>query len=313
MRRSDGRTILQGSTIFVAFAALSIGCGNSMTAPSSAKEGVAQVAATVAQVAAAVTGQDAPLANEEKRGKNLGFDTHTYPGEKTMRAWKSAPGAPYSWVGYYLPSPCHKDASWIGKRQLLTGMGWGLAVVYVGQQTWGRTPQALSSARVAAMVKSGTTCNANLLGIYRGVVDGAEAIAVSKREGFAAHSIVFLDIERMEKMPDAMRLYYRAWAKALLTDGTYRPGVYLHAYNAQAVYDDLKLEFAAASVAEQPRIWVASGRGFDEGKAPQDVGFAFAGVWQGMLDVAQVVADIKLPVDVNVSSWTSPSGPRVGD
>jgi hypothetical protein len=87
----------------------------------------------------------------------------------------------------------------------------------------------------------------------------------------------------------------------------------VHAHNAQAVYDDFKAEFAAANVNEEPRMWVASGRGFDEGKAPQDVGFAFAGVWQGMLDVARAVADIKLPVDVNVSAWTSPSEPaKVG-
>ena len=66
---------------------------------------------------------------------------------------------------------------------------------------------------------------------------------------------------------------------------------------------------------EEPRIWVATGRGFDEAKAPQDVGFTFAGVWQGMIDVARRVADIKLPVDVNVSSWISPSEPatRVAD
>ena len=36
----------------------------------------------VAQVAAAVTGQDAPLADEQQGGKNLGFDTHTYPGRQ---------------------------------------------------------------------------------------------------------------------------------------------------------------------------------------------------------------------------------------
>ncbi|MEP6989398.1 MAG: glycoside hydrolase domain-containing protein [bacterium] len=226
-----------------------------------------------------------------------------------MRAWKNAPGAPYGWVGYYLPSPCHKDASWVGKRELLTGMGWGLAVVYVGQQTWGRTPQSLSPARAAALIKSGTQCNANLLGADRGAADGADAIAIATREGFAPRSVIFLDIERMEKLPDAMRQYYRAWARVMLTNGRYLPGVYVHAFNAQAVHDDLKLEFAAAHVTEEPRMWIASGRGFDEGKAPQDVGFAFAGVWQGMLDVARAVADIKLPVDVNVSTWTSPSEP----
>ena len=55
-------------------------------------------------------------------------------------------------------------------------------------------------------------------------------------------------------------------------------------------------------------------RADEEGKAPQDVGFAFAGVWQGMIDVARTVADIKLPLDVNVSTWESPSDPdRVGE
>jgi len=309
MRRTDCRTILQGTAIFIGLGALSLGCGQSSSEPSAAAQGITQAAATVAQVAAAVTGQDAPMADEEKAGKNLGFDTHTFPGEKTMRAWKNAPGAPYRWVGYYLSSPCHKDGSWVGRRELLTSMGWGLAIVYVGQQTWGRKPQALSPTHMAAMQKSGSVCNANFLGSERGRADGVDAVVVSRREGFAPRSIIFLDIERMEKMPDAMREYYRAWARALLSEGTYRPGVYVHAHNAQAVYDDLKLEFATAHVAEEPRMWIASGRGFDEGKAPQDVGFAFAGVWQGMLDVARAVADIKLPVDVNVSTWTSPSEP----
>jgi hypothetical protein len=314
MRNGDRRTVVEGTVIFAGMLGLMLGCGQSPTSPAGSRNELVQAAATVAQVAAAVTGQDAPLADEAKGGKALGFDTHTFPGEKTMRAWKDAPGAPYSWVGYYLPSPCHKDASWTGKRDTLTKMGWGLAVVYVGQQTWGRKPKALSPERIVSLVKAGTTCNADLLSTTRGMADGADAIAAVQREGFAPQSIVFLDIERMENVPDAMRDYYRAWAKALLTDGRYRPGVYVHAHNAQVVYDDLKREFAAANVNEEPRIWVASGRGFDEGKAPQDVGFAFAGVWQGMLDVARAVADIKLPVDVNVSAWTSPSEPaRVGN
>jgi Domain of unknown function (DUF1906) len=312
MRSSDRRTVAQGTTIFVVMLGLMLGCGDSSTNPNSApspREEVVQAAATVAQVAAAITGQEAPIADEAKAGRNLGFDTHTFPGEKTMRAWKEAPGAPYSWVGYYLPAPCHKDASWVGKRQVLTDMGWGLAVVYVGQQTWDRQPRKLSSAQMAQMLKKGVRCNADLLSAERGAADGVDAIVVTEREGFAKRSIVFLDIERMEKMPQAMRDYYRAWARVLLTDGRYRPGVYVHKHNAQVVYDDLKLEFAAAGVNEEPRIWIASGTGFDEGKAPQDVGFAFAGVWQGMIDVARAVADIKLPVDVNVSAWSSPSEP----
>ena len=291
-----------------ATAGLAMACGRSTTEPD-AESPIANAAATVAQVAAAVTGQDAPLADQQQEGKNMGFDTHTYPGDETMAAWKAAPGAPYRWVGFYLPSPCHRERSWSGKRQTLVDMGWGLAAVYVGQQTWGRNPRKLTPARMAKLVKSKASCNADLVTAQRGTVDGVDAIAVAEAEGFPARSIIFLDIERMEKMPKVMRDYYRNWSKALLEDGRYRPGIYVHAHNAQVVYDDVKAEFAAAGVDEEPRMWIASGRGFEEGKAPQDVGFAFAGVWQGMIDVARTVADIKLPLDVNVSEWSSPSEP----
>jgi hypothetical protein len=290
---------------------IAIACSREATEPG--RTGLADAAASVAQVASAVTGQPSPLADEQMDGKHLGFDTHTYPGELTMRAWKNAPGSPYRWVGYYLPSPCHKDRSWTGRRQLLTDMGWGLAVVYVGEQSWGRAPRP-TAARLASLRKQGTTCNADFLSASRGDADGVDAIAVTTAEGFPARSIVFLDLERMEKIPPAMRDYYRTWARRLLHDGHYLPGVYVHAFNAQVVHDDIKAEFVAAGVTEEPRIWVATGHGYEEGKAPQDVGFAFAGVWQGMIDVARRVADIRLPIDVNVSAWTSPSEPsKLGD
>src|SRR5215207_6835304 len=297
------------ATLLAATTGLAIACGRASTEPDADSE-VASVAAQVAQVAAAVTGQKAPLADAQQEGKVMGFDTHTYPGDETMAAGKAAPGAPYRWVGYYLPAPCHRDRSWSGKRQTLVDMGWGLAVVYVGQQTWGRTPRKLTSARMAALFKKGKSCNADFVGAERGRIEGDDAIVATEREGFPLRSVVFLDIERMEKMPQAMRDYYRAWTRRLLEDGRYRPGVYVHAHNAQAVYDDMKAEFAAAGVTEEPRIWVATGRGWEEGKAPQDVGFAFAGVWQGVIDVARTVADIKLPLDVNVSTWSSPSDPE---
>lgn len=302
-------TLRHVAASIAALTGLAIGCGRANTEPGSEESKVADVAATVAQVAATVTGQQSPLADEQMDGKHLGFDTHTYPGDKTMLAWINAPGAPYTWVGFYLPAPCHKDKSWTGTRQKLTDMGWGLAAIYVGQQSWGRTPKPLTPARQATLLRSGASCNADLLSADRGAADGADAIAATAAEGFEPRSVVFLDIERMEKMPAAMRSYYRAWSRKLLADGTYLPGVYVHAHNAQVVHDDLKAEFVAAGVTEEPRIWVATGAGFDEGKAPQDVGFTFAGVWQGMIDVGRAVANIRLPVDVNVSSWMSPSEP----
>lgn len=93
---------------------------------------VADVATSLAS-AAGVEGLD-------REGRHLGFDTYQYPGDRVMQAWRDD-GSPYEWVGYYLPSaPCHKGTSWAGTRERLEGMGWGLAVIYVGQQTWGGTP-----------------------------------------------------------------------------------------------------------------------------------------------------------------------------
>src|SRR5690348_1001268 len=63
-----------------------------------------------------------------------GFDTSLYPGEAALRAWFGA--SPYRWVGYYLASPCHRDASWMGTLPTIQRIGWGTALLYVGQQAF---------------------------------------------------------------------------------------------------------------------------------------------------------------------------------
>ena len=91
-------------------------------------------------ISTAVATASANIANDlSASGPHLGFDTFAYPGDDAMRAWLTA-DKPYRWVGYYLSAPCHNDDSWEGKRDTLSRMGWGMAVIYVGQQTWGRTP-----------------------------------------------------------------------------------------------------------------------------------------------------------------------------
>ena len=253
-----------------------------------------------------MTGQDAKLADEYEKGHYVGFDTHTYPGTTVMKAWKDTPGSPYQWVGYYLPSPCHANTSWVGKRDTLIAMGWGLAAVYVGQQTWGKSPRTLSSSALAALRKK-TSCATDFISADEGTREADEAVSLASTEGFPKGSVIFLDIERMENIPAAMRDYYKAWTARMLATGQYLPGIYTHQHNAQQVFDDVSVVFEAAGRTEMPRFWVAGGKGFDEGRAPQDVGYAFAGVWQGVIDVARSVATIKLPVDVNVAKWASPS------
>jgi hypothetical protein len=293
------------AALVIAAGAGAAACHGTPTDPTQ-RSTVADAAAKVAQAAAAVTGQDAPVANDYEKGKYVGFDTHTYPGTAVMRTWKNTPGSPYSWVGYYLPSPCHADRSWTGKRDTLIAMGWGLAAVYVGQQTWGKTPRARSASQLAALRKS-TKCSTDLMNASEGELDADDATSAAKAEGFPPGAIVFLDLERVETIPSPMRSYYKAWVGRMLANGRYEPGIYAHEHNAAAIFTDVKDAFTAAGDTTTPRFWIAGGKGFDTGRAPQDVGFVFAGVWQGVIDVARSVANVRLPVDVSVAAWASPS------
>src|SRR3954471_24415291 len=225
------------SAQFVAGAMLTLAaCSAEPTDPT--RSTFATVASGVAQAAAAVTGQDAPIAEEYQKGRYVGFDTHTYPGTLVMKAWRNAPGAPYSWVGYYLPSPCHANASWSGKRDTLQQMGWGLAVVYVGQQTWGKTPRTLSP-KLRDAIRKRSDCSSDLVNADEGIRNADEAVARASREGFQPGTVIFLDLERMEKVPPAMRDYYRAWVARMLSNATYQPGIYTHQHNAELIFADV--------------------------------------------------------------------------
>ena len=305
-----------------------LGCGDGSRAS------VLDASSEVARAAGAITGQPTPMA--DAAAGHPGFDTGAYPGDDAMRAWRTS-SAPYEWAGYYLPSPCHPDDGWSGKRETLGKMGYGLAVVYVGQQTWGRTPGAphfvpvtyvqtltrkvgigrkrhtvsrtirRTVMRRAPPPSPTATCNADFVSAGRGVIEGRNAVERAEREGFAHGTAIFLDLERMDRLPQVMRDYYSAWVRTVLADGRYRPGIYVHSFNANAVYDDVKREYAAAGSAAQPPFWIAKSKGFDLTKLPSEVGHAFAAVWQGVLDVEQTWNGHKIPIDVNVAATHSPS------
>jgi hypothetical protein len=226
----------------------------------------------------------------------LGFDTNIYPGDRTMKIW--AEEGTYDWVGFYLPAPCHKDKSWSGKRDTLLSMGWGLAVVYVGQQVW----------KTSKKPKKGSTCSNTFVSGGQGMIEGHDAIGRVIAQGFPHGTVIFLDIERMDRIPPSMKAYYTAWTKTVLDDGRYRVGYYTHVDNAAQIFADVKAVFAAKGDTTEPPFWIA-GRTkiFDVDKMPTDVGHAFAEVWQGLLDVTRTHAGIRLPIDVNVSGSRSPS------
>lgn len=271
-------------------------------------------------------------------GRHLGFDTSKYPGDDAMQAWRD--DGSYEWVGYYLPeAPCHKDSSWAGKRETLSRMGWGLAVVYVGQQTWGRTPGTpvvvtkfvkrrvrhvakhhgrtvvrYTTKRVAVKVlvqpraEPNSSCSTEFVSAARGRADADDAIARTEAEGFPRGTVIFLDIEHMSTVPKAMRDYYREWTAQVLADGRYRPGFYAHTANAALVYEDVKGVYDSLKIDGEPPFWVAGNTAeFAPGKAPTDVGHAFAAVWQGVLDQVEERNGHKFPIDVSVAATSSPS------
>jgi len=263
-------------------------------APAAVAEIGAEAVTQVAYVTAAATGQ------------HLGFDTHTYPGDRAMARWKDA--APYEWVGYYLPAaPCHESTSWAGKRETLERMGWGIAVIYVGQQTWDGVKAPPVSQAQRRLETEGRACHKAFVTGERGAAEAEDAVATTQAEGFARGTVIFLDIEYMDRTHRSMQEYTRAWVREVLADGRYRPGVYVHSRNAEAIYDVVRGEYERAGLREEPPFWVTGGSRFAPSKRPQQVGHAFASVWQGVLDVHQTWGGIRLPIDVNVAAVPSPS------
>jgi hypothetical protein len=160
---------------------------------------------------------------------------------------------------------------------------------------------------VAPRASAGSDCSTQFVSAARGTADATDAIAKTAAEGFASGSVIFLDIERMDTVPEAMRDYYRAWTKTVLENGRFRPAYYAHNFNADLIYRDVKQVLAAAGVSSDPPFWIASASGFAIDKAPTQVGYAFAQVWQGLLDVVETHNGVRLPIDVNVAQLPSPS------
>lgn len=227
-----------------------------------------------------------------------GFDTWQYPGTSAMANWRQA--SPYRWVGYYLSSPCHRDASWMGKRQELEGMGWGLAVLYVGQQAFEGQPADNPGTEQVL-------CSRSLLTPEQGRTDARDAIAKTAAEGFGIGTVIFLDIERMEQTAPAITSYLDAWVTEVLADGRFIPGLYAHRANAAALYFTAAQAFTRAGVNRGPPFWVAGGSGFSLSSSPQQAGLPFVNVWQGVLDVNRTWGGTTINIDENVADTASPS------
>ena len=133
-----------------------------------------------------------------------GLDRSGYPGDAIMKIIRETTNL--KWCGYYLAqAPAHKDPSWMGKRKVLTELGYGIAPLYLGEQTEGpgsRHPSA-----------------------EKGTTDGKDAVRKMADEGFPPGSCVYLDLENGPPLPDSLRDYMNAWCSAVRDNG-FLPGVY---------------------------------------------------------------------------------------
>ncbi|HUG40827.1 MAG TPA: glycoside hydrolase domain-containing protein [Longimicrobiales bacterium] len=234
-----------------------------------------------------------------------GFDTRDYPGDAVMAAWRES--SPYRWVGYYLPAPCYTGTSWDGRRAALAGMGWGLAVLFVGEQDWAASAPS-GAVSGADPGNQPVRCTSTNLTPERGAADGRAAASSAATEGFRSGAIIFLDVERVDTVSAPLTAYVRAWVETVLADGRFVPGLYAHAANADALLATASATFRAAGRTDTPPLWVATTNGFSLRRAPTESGFPAARIWQGILDARETWGGHTLRIDANVASEASPSG-----
>jgi len=258
------------------------------------------LAALVAASGCAAGAPGAPSGPQLGAAGVPGFDLRIYPGAEAMASWRAA--SPYRWVGYYLPAPCHTGTSWLGQRAALAAGGWGMAVLFVGEQDWAETDAAAAGA--------GERCTRANLTAEHGRAHAAEAHSITAAEGFPAGTVIFLDVEPVGDVSAELLAYVRAWTEDLLAAGRYRPGLYAHASNAPEVHALMSLAAARAGGGDPP-LWVVRPRAdFDLRWAPAASGVPGADVWQGVLDVAESWGGVTLVVDRNVARGADPSNAR---
>ena len=219
-----------------------------------------------------------------------GFDTSIYPGDATMAAGKAA--LPYVFCGYYLKSPCHPGSTWAGKRAQLVAAGWHCLIIYVGQQVPGVSP-----------------CHKNVLTAAQGALDGSQAAALTKAEGFPAGSSIYLDVEAFDLNDPgvpALKTYIAAWVTQVLTTA-YQAAIYCHVKDAAL----LRPVVIAAGGTANTRFWVV-GTGtvpFTVTAAPTGSGISFATTWQNPTSLMQKFGVTNVNIDQDVSNFADPSAP----
>src|ERR1700735_3193514 len=163
----------------------------------------------------------------------LGFDRNDYPGDANLKALHQT----FSYTGYWLNNPPEeKTNTWAGHPAVVESAGFGFLVLFNG--------------RLYAELKS--IANANKLGKS----DAQAATAASRREGFPAHTIIFLDQEQGGRMLPEQKAYIYAWADGIAAAG-FRVGVYCSGIPNKEEANIVPAEDIRQSAGQRPIIYWA--------------------------------------------------------
>src|ERR1700733_10631273 len=132
----------------------------------------------------------------------LGFDRNAYPGDANLKALHET----FSYTGYWLNNPPgERTNTWRGHRAAVESAGFGFLVLFNG--------------RLYAELKS--VANAKKVGAS----DAQAAAAAARREGFPAHTIIFLDQEQGGRMLLEQKAYIYSWVDVVAAAG-FQAGIY---------------------------------------------------------------------------------------
>lgn len=216
---------------------------------------------------------------------HAGFDCSGFPGVSTM-AWLKK-NTNLEWCGFYLgPAPSHRAVDWMEQRATLMGLGWGLAPIFVGQQTVGPGSHSVDASH--------------------GAMEADVAAELMHEAGFAQGAVVFLDLENGGPMPVSESGYVKAWVEGVAKGG-FTPGVYVSHVLVGAV----------RAVAPAARIWtfrvptVATTifKGIEFPAPAPDQGAEGASLWQYRQNVQIQSPALRILVDLDSADSKNPSAP----
>jgi hypothetical protein len=246
----------------------------------------------------------------------LGFDRNDYPGDDNLKALRKT----FSYAGYWLNNPPGETTNtWKGKRAALEAAGFGYLVLFNG-----RLDKELKAGAAQRLAR----------------LDGENAIATARVEGFPTRTVIFLDIEEGGRMLPEQKDYIYTWVDTVTGD-VFRAGVYCSGIPAREGESTIVTaqDIREKALGRDIVYWITNDAcppspGCVFRKAPPhpgDGGITFATVWQfaqsprrrefvahcpanynpdGNCYPPEVDPKLRLHVDVNTSDASDPSAGR---